>query len=698
MALAIPAKPGIVKHTQKDGSVISYRLVGDEFNNRIIVDDLYTVLRGEDGDLYYAAQDNGRLVNTGVLVRPMSRLNEAEKQVARESIGIQSYAFNPLFNASMHTQKVNNAIAYAAKAPAAPNESALELGEWGGEIKGNRNMLVILVEYTDIRFSVEDPKTKFTKMLNDKGYSDNGGTGSARDYYVHNSNGQFNPTFDVYGPFTLSHERSYYGGNDANGSDKRAAAQTKEACDLASASGVDFSKYDADGDGYIDLAFIVYAGHNPAEHGPDEAIWPHLSYVVPGYNITDTSEPRYDGKILYKYACTSELQGNQGAKMTSIGTFCHEFGHSIGLPDFYDTDYSGGFGLAYASIMNSGSYLNSGATPPSYNTLERWLVGWNLPEEIEEAGRVELQHVSKDGGRIMWANEHKTECFLFEARPSGANVIWDKYLNQGDPGNYYEGGNGLLILHVDWSGAWIQKWHGNNVNDDPNHQCATIFTSSPTPNSNNGSGWFFPGANAVSNLKYDSTPAFQGWLKNKMPFDITEIAIEGAKVSFNASLEGLTTVPRQYDVLIDWSKSEFYDASAKWTVSYTNQTTAETQTITTSNNYIVIYPTSTDTYYSVQIFKNNDAEPTVELHLTTQGNVFSPRSALNISTELRANEYIRLSVKNLECTPEQIVWKVDDKIVEPYLKLSAGKHKVNAEITDTEGNVHHLWKYITVGN
>lgn len=697
-AFAVPAKQGLAKHTQKDGTVVTYRVVGDEFNNRIIIDDLYTAIQGEDGDIYYAAPANGGLVNSGVLVRPFDSLSSAEKQVARESIGIQSYAFNPHFNRTMHSRDMNVAVgqhmAAAAKAPGAPNEAALELGRWGGEVKGQRNMLVILVEYTDVKFSIKDPQAKFHAMLNDPGYSDNNATGSARDYYMDNSNNQFKPQFDVYGPYTLSHERKYYGGNDSYGNDQRPGVQTKEACDLAAANGADLSKYDNNGDGDIDLAFIVYAGHNPAEHGPADAVWPHMSYIYPGVNIVENYTPTYNGKRLYNYACTSELQGRSGAIMAGIGTFCHEFGHAIGLPDFYDVDYSGGFGMGYASIMDQGSYLNSGATPPAYNTLERWLLGWNLPQEIVEAGTYELEHVSKKGGMIMWANDTKDECFLFEARPKNNNFGWDKYFNEGYEEGLYQGGEGLLILRVDWSGIWYNKWQGNDVNNDPQHQCATIFKSNPTADSNASRGWFFPGSRNVTELSHESTPALLSWEGRKMPYYFTGIAINGSKVVFNAMLKDLNLNVRQYDALIDWSASEHN--ATKWNVVTTDHSNEEQTQFTTTNKHIVLQPLHTDTNYSVAIYADNNGEATYELNFTTLSNVFTPRSALQLDKEFEVADKIRLSVKNLECTPEQIVWKVDGKVVEPYLNLSAGKHKVVAEITDTEGNTHFLWRYITV--
>ena len=84
---------------------------------------------------------------------------------------------------------------------------------------GPRRIPVILVAFTDVDYSISDPRNKFDALLNQNGYSYNGGTGSVQDYYYDNSHGEFQPIFDVYGPVTLSHPMAYYGApvQDASG-------------------------------------------------------------------------------------------------------------------------------------------------------------------------------------------------------------------------------------------------------------------------------------------------------------------------------------------------------------------------------------------------------------------------------------------------------------------------------------------------
>ena len=190
-------------------------------------------MRDANGDFCYAIAENGLLKNSGVKVRPTSRLSSEEKTIAQHSIGIRRSAYKPLFNAAQNSPEAAMARAAAnIQMVANKHESTLQIGEWGGTVEGKRNLLVILVEYTDVKFTVDDPNTKFSNLLNKSGYSDNGATGSAKDFFTASSSSKFVPTFDVKGPYTLSNKRSYYGGNDSYGDDMRPAYQAEEACKL----------------------------------------------------------------------------------------------------------------------------------------------------------------------------------------------------------------------------------------------------------------------------------------------------------------------------------------------------------------------------------------------------------------------------------------------------------------------------------
>ena len=697
-AFAIPARPGIMTRTQSDGSIVTFEIFGDEFSHYTLADGIYTVVEDEVGDFCFATIKDNALQSSGVKFRSISKLSAEERGIASQSVGLRPIGHNPLFNREMHSPErtIANRIKQQAASKVEPNEQALQISDYGGDIVGERNLLVILVSYTDVSFSISNPQEKFHDLLNKEGYSENGATGSTRDYFMDASSNKFTPNFDVVGPFTLPNERKYYGQNDKRGDDSRPAYQTVDACRLADESGVDFSKYDNDGDGKIDLVFIVYAGHNEAEGGPENSVWPHQWDIYPGQNITQNTQPEYDGKKLVTYACSSELMLNYGTMMSNIGTFCHEFGHAIGLPDWYDTLGGAGFGLSYASIMNSGNYLNNSRTPPTYNIIERWLMGWALPKEINNTGIYEISHISNNDAYIVWANENKTECFLFESRVAAANYKWDKYLNAGDNDMKYQGGEGMLIYHLDWDRDVMNKWNRHEINTNASHECAKLFRAKPTADARSSKGWFFPGSGNVTSLSYETTPKFQNWEGNKLPFHLDNITISGSKVSFSVVVNELSMDVRQYDALIDWraAKNNFEE----WEVKCTDLNSEEVvYNKTTPNKYVNIYPLRPNGKYRVAITGKGESAPTFEFELTTQKNVLVPMSSLNMEDSYNASDLIRLGVKNLDCTVDDIVWYVDGKVSEDsYISLAAGKHQVCAVITDTEGNNQYLYRTINV--
>ena len=61
--------------------------------------------------------------------------------------------------------------------------------------------------------------------------------------------------------------------------------------------------------------------------------------------------------------------------------FAHEYGHDLGLPDFYDTD-GGENGTAFWTLMSVGSWMNHGrrrasAPRPDYmGPWEKLQLGW----------------------------------------------------------------------------------------------------------------------------------------------------------------------------------------------------------------------------------------------------------------------------------------------------------------------------------
>lgn len=430
---AVPAYPGVVHVTQPDGTDLAVLLHGDESFHYMTTEDGYLLAVAETGFYEYAVFDGQTHVRTlGQQANNVGARSYAERKFVR---GLDRMPAQLVKNGRL---KSSNA------APSAPMRFPQS---------GSPKSLVILVEFSNLSFKIANLQQAFTNLLNKAGYSDYGGTGSARDYFIAVSDSAFQPEFVVVGPVKLDHPYNYYGGNDASGSDKAARQMIIDACRKADTLGVDFSEYDTNGDGYVDNVFVYYAGYNEAEGAPAETVWPHRWVVQPTLRI--------DGVVIYDYACTSELRGNSGATMCGIGTFCHEFTHVFGLPDLYVTDYNdGGRGLGKWDIMASGSYNNNGCTPPAFSAYERFFVGWLTPTVLSESALVTLGELNSSNQAYLLTktrshnlngvSPNPTQFFLLENRQKKG---WDAYLP----------GKGMLVTRINYSAS---RWQQNTVNND----------------------------------------------------------------------------------------------------------------------------------------------------------------------------------------------------------------------------------------
>lgn len=414
---------------------------------------------------------------------------------------------------------------------------------------GQKRFLVILVEFADVKFSSTNPNQVFSDMMNKVGYDYRGATGSARDYYYENSHGSFEPVFDVYGPVTLTQNMAYYGENDVNGSDKKASEAVASGCSALNDQ-IDFSLYDNDNDGEVDLVYMYYAGYGEAEGASEDTIWPHQwDLYSAGRSLT------CDGKKVGRYACSNELSGDGSTAgyLTGIGAACHEFGHAIGLPDFYDTDYetngqaAGPFDY---SLMGHGSYNNDSKTPPYFSFEERIMLGWldeSDYQEFNHSGQLVLTSIN-DNVAYRTTTDQEGEYFVYECR---AKSGWDAYVSPG-----------LIVTHVDKSSRsvsitnlygivtsytakylWDNWRQVNCINENGSHPCYYIIPSADQSNLlfghkyYNGYGYYFESSNAPyvpfpgkSNV---TTYAAESW--NGVVSDITlsDIAYADNKVSFN---------------------------------------------------------------------------------------------------------------------------------------------------------------------
>lgn len=528
---ARPARRGIYTFTQPDGSTFPAVCFGDEFLRIIKTQDGHAIVKDNEGWWCYAIYNNdGSRESSGYRIG-----SDVPYEVLSQSRNIpyETLAANAQRKRAPFTLAEEGMLKRAMKVQGANTLT---------ETSVTKHVLVILVQYSDIKFEYE--RQDFVNMLTEQGYSVNGATGSVKEYFDSQFGGMLDFDFQVSEIVTLDNTRAHYGQNDKQGNDLRPAEMVEQACRLAHEGGVDFSLYDDDSDGIVDNVFVFFAGEDEADN-PDEyedRIWSHSWYIKSGAGI----RLELDGKIIDQYACTSELM--PGGKITGIGTFCHEFAHTLGLPDFYDTDYDEETDWAaglwgWTSLMDAGNQNNDFNTPPYFNAIERELLGLSEPITLERNGSYTLQPIHKSGQYYKIPSETSdSEYYLLECR---SNDGWDKYI----------GGSGMLVYHIDKSEPSV--WDLNTINIDPNHQYADLIEADGRKNSitsytgfRNIAGIFFP-YESVTSLTPESDPGIMFWNGDQVNTSITEIKRNGENITFVVSGLGGVIPPTPVNLKVD---------------------------------------------------------------------------------------------------------------------------------------------------
>jgi len=349
---------------------------------------------------------------------------------------------------------------------------------------GKVRIPVILVNFKDLSFSLANAKEQFDDLFNGSGGSNPNATGSVHNYYIASSDSALDLEYEVFGPYTLSREMAYYGQNRTSGSytdhNVHARELVLEAAYIAEEAGVDFSQFDNNNDGYIDNVSIVVAGYNEAEGGAANTIWPHYSSL--------NGSNRYSGKYIGGYLMISEYRSSGGKVQAGIGTYCHEFGHALGLPDLYDTEQSDRYTVGEWDIMCSGSYNNNGSTPPSFTAFERFMLGWLVPEQITTAGMRILEPIESSNKAYLIAlkthnlspdSPNPTEFFMIENRQK---VGWDA-------GKEALVAPGMLISHINFNQT---RWTYNTFNNYSPLGFDIVSAGSNSPTSSSAAD-VFPG-------------------------------------------------------------------------------------------------------------------------------------------------------------------------------------------------------------
>ena len=442
-----------VQVRQADGSVVTVILRGDEHINWYTTLDGVLLVQGADNNYYIGkVEKSGNLIATKQLAHEAHTRSQAELNLIAKQDKEKFFAYVNKIAEESENAYDNSPLTRGPIVDSGYN------GVPYFPHTGSPKALVILAEFQDTTFTIQDTKNVFTNYLmnenhfSDKRYNQDQNYKGVRGYFKDCSYGKFTPVFDVVGPIKLPKAHAVYGaGND------RMDLLLADAC--AAVDGmVNFADYDANNDGIVDLVYVIYAGHSANTSGnKDTNIWPKSGTI--------TISNKFDGKSIRRYGVSNELNGSEktsknNKKINGIGLFCHEFSHTLGLPDIYayntDAENQDNQGMEYWDIMDGGTGIRGGRVPASYLAWEREVMGWmNIDELKNDITINNLKSIDNGGKAYKIVNpKNSNEYIVLQSIQKGA---W----NQGWGDNTY--GKGLFAYRISYKSGKV------NIFDYPNN-------------------------------------------------------------------------------------------------------------------------------------------------------------------------------------------------------------------------------------
>lgn len=535
-AFSVPSLRGMYTYYQPDGSSFKAYLSGDEWSRTLTTSDGCHVSQDSDGWYCYSIFDS----RASLKATPYRVGQKAPREIISASRSFPKAAFDANVR-QMRSRALSSAPVRIA--PATKSSSDVV------------DILVLLVQFKDRKFTYG--RDLFVSMLTEEGYSYSGASGSVKDYLSDQFRGEMDFQFTVGPVVTLSHPLSYYASDNDQRQDALAADAVVEACRLADSS-IDFSRFDKDGDGAVDFIFLYVAGPDQAQGNPSDVFWSHQGTIQ--------DSPSLDSKKIRRYALSAELRGSgEPYSFATIGNFCHEFGHILGLVDLYDTDYETGgkaVGLwRQLDIMDGGNYNNNGMTPPNFSAVDLDILKLGQCDTLR-VGEYALDPIGRSNARYLRVNtDTKGEYYLIENRN---DTGWDRYI----------GGNGLLVYHIDQSDASLDKWYSNAVNTDASHQCVDLVEANPAATAVNQV--FFP-SGKIDFLSPQHHPDYCFWSGKPALIPLRGISREPISGKVNFSAFGPLTIVSsdvfQDAAIISWETDSDSYGTTECHISWSDGTT-----------------------------------------------------------------------------------------------------------------------------
>jgi immune inhibitor A len=425
-AYAVPASPDIYSLQQPDGTTFNAMQWGDENLHGWETEDGYTIVFEEKMNRWtYATHDfMGNLVGTSSIAgkdTPPASLKKRMRPLVPQGI----------------RKMINKKPVPLVPAPSLSEPEAVSGPQGAGPL--------IPVVVNNVPFLLANFSDRTTTFTNAQFSSMLFGIGiySMSDYYNEVSYGSFNISSGpsgIGGWYQAPNTHDYYGSADPLN-----AQFVKDIVATADAAGFDFAEYDMDNDCTVDALAVVHQGPGQEATGKPTDIWSHSwSFSGAGigaYTTNSTCKTNAAKNVVVdSYIIMPE---KYGSSMTTVGVFAHEYGHALGLPDLYDTDYSSE-GLGNWSLMAGGSWNKKskpGDRPAHLDAWCKYALGWVSPALIT-SGVVKTS--------IPAVETSSTVYQLLSGSPSSGTGEYFLVENRQKIG-FDAGipGPGLLIYHVD---------------------------------------------------------------------------------------------------------------------------------------------------------------------------------------------------------------------------------------------------------
>lgn len=614
-----PSFPFLKTFIQKNGQKVKLYHKGDNHINWFETQKGEKVLINSDGNYVYARQDSqGRMVPSDKLVEKESfflfRLFTKSEPKGEKEIFFNKAQIDKRIN--FNKAENSNKIRTKTICPT----------------KGNIRMLTVLVEFPDLPHQFS--KDKFEDMMNQPNYKSNG---SFKDYYNKCSYGKLNISTDVIGWIKVDKPQAYYGGNNEYNSDSNPRVLLHDVIKQIKKLDIDFSKYDSNSDGLIDVIHIIHSGYGEESGEDPNAIWSHQR------TLKDKIEVK-GNYYINNYFTSPELSSYKRNEITSIGVICHEYGHALGLMDYYDTDYneSGGrsLGLRNWDLMASGFWNNRGNCPAYTNAYSKYLLGWIYLKELGMNQDIILKNIEEHEEGYIISTKHKSEFFVLENRQQ---IGFDKELPH----------HGLLIYKIDRSD---DSWKDNEINITPGKEHLKLLRSHSfsqyAP---------FPGESDVTKIT-DYTNPSNLLSKDRDYSHKGLIGIEESRKIISAKYIHDDRKYNKVSLEVTYDGDAVEDAEVS-IVRLHFGTNSPTESIRTDENGLATFKEIGDGTYQVVV--NNDKYNEYKKEIFIYGN-----TTINVELERKEQLGIRIQEKGE---------KISDVLIEMITSNSRQKHYTNSE-------------------